>query len=65
MRVCQQNHVVPFVMIDHTDKSPAHQITFVVSNDLHAYVCAVSSLTFLDTSNHSQKIPVDQVLSFD
>ena len=51
-------HVVTFVVTDfHTDKS--------VCNDLHAHVCAVSSLTFLDTSNHTKKNPVDQVLSFD
>ena len=45
-----------FVLIDcHTDKSPAHEITFVVCNDVHAHVCAVSSLTFLDTSNHTKR----------
>ena len=42
----------PCLMVEFSDASPAHKITFVVWNDLHAHVCAVSSLTFLDTSNH-------------
>ena len=53
---CACKHVVTFVLIDfHTDKSSAHKITFVVCDDLHAHVCAVSSLTFLGTSNHPKR----------
>ena len=35
--------------------SPAHEITFVVCTELHAHVCAVSSFTFLDTSNRPKR----------
>ena len=34
---------------------PYWQITFAVWKHLHAHVCAVSSLTFLDTSSHSKR----------
>ena len=52
---CACTYIVSFVLIDlRTDQSPAHKVSFLRCNHLHAHVCSVSSLTFLHTLNHTK-----------